>query len=76
MLCDDCLRKMKCADTRPVKDGTRRRYVCTYCGNKITTIELPQTKIKSLKEQLKQLRKLREMAEIIVLGKAGVKRSG
>ena len=50
MLCPRCSSSMQnCIDSRPSKEGTRRRRVCMKCGERFSTYEIGMERFKELK---------------------------
>lgn len=50
MLCPKCNSSMlKCVDSRPSKEETRRRRVCIKCGQKFSTFEIGVDRLNELK---------------------------
>lgn len=50
MLCPKCNSALlKCVDSRPSKEATRRRKVCVKCGHKFSTYEIGVERVKELK---------------------------
>lgn len=50
MLCPKCNSSMlKCIDSRPSKDATRRRKVCLKCGQKFSTFEIGVDRLNELR---------------------------
>ena len=50
MLCPKCNSSLlKCVDSRPSKEATRRRRVCVKCGHKFSTYEIGVERVKELK---------------------------
>lgn len=50
MLCPKCNSTLlKCVDSRPSKEATRRRRVCVKCGHKFSTYEIGVDRLKELK---------------------------
>lgn len=46
MICPDCGSKMHTTETRLRADGTmRRRRVCAVCGERMSTLEAPTSKV-------------------------------
>lgn len=52
MLCPKCNSSLlKCVDSRPSKEATRRRRVCIKCGHKFSTHEISADRLKELKQK-------------------------
>lgn len=47
--------QVRCIDSRPYDDQIRRRRECSDCGARVSTIEIPITKHKELKNKAHEL---------------------